>query len=152
MEPTTSPLAVLMIERLRKRFPRVQLHHHAAFSRTEAWEGTRLVTGRVLEAQHDLRKAAVVVALDADFLSTGPFSTRDARHMAERRRVRAASDEMSRLYVVESAVSVSGGYADHRLRVRRSEVRAIAAALLVEVMRLRGMDGAVVASLEHLQH
>ena len=154
-EPTTSPLAIDMIERLRRRYPRVQVHFHSAIARNEAWEGSRLVCGRVLEAHHDLRKASVVVALDADFLSTGPFAVRDARHAGERRTVRAATDEMSRLYVVESALSVTGGYADHRLRLRRSDVRAVTAGLLAEVLRARGKGGeggAIVASLERLRH
>ncbi len=40
---------------------------------------------------------------------------------------------MNRLYVVEALYSITGAGADHHLRVRASDVRAVAAALAVAV-------------------
>lgn len=51
------------------------------------------------------------------------------RQWASRRRVEGHHDEMSRVYAVESQFSLTGGAADHRLRVRSSEVVALAQAL-----------------------
>ena len=133
MEPTSSPHLASLLARLRERLPGAQVHFDAPGSPVAAWEGARLAFGRPLEALIDLRAADVVVALDDDLLGAGPSQLRHARHFADRRRVRSAADGMNRLYVAEASPSVTGTVADHRLRVRRAEVHALAAALLAEV-------------------
>jgi Fe-S-cluster-containing dehydrogenase component len=139
-EPTSSPTLVDAIARLRRADPSVRVHYHAPLSRRAAWEGARLAFGRVLDTRIDLAKADVVVALDADILAMGPTHLADARAFAERRRApdathatrttSASGAPMNRLYVVESALTVTGMAADHRLRVRTRDVRAVATALL----------------------
>jgi molybdopterin-containing oxidoreductase family iron-sulfur binding subunit len=133
MEPTSSPLVASLLDRLRERLPGAQVHFDAPGSAVSAWEGARFVFGRPLEAVVDLRAADVVVALDDDLLGAGPSQLRHARHFADRRRVRSAADGMNRLYVAEASPTVTGTVADHRLRARRAEVHALAAALLAEV-------------------
>src|SRR5690606_14992811 len=58
-----------------------------------------------------------------------PGSIRYARDFA---RARAASSEqpgMNRLYVVEPTPTITGAVADHRLRMRRSEIESLARAI-----------------------
>ncbi|MEO8554381.1 MAG: oxidoreductase, partial [Kofleriaceae bacterium] len=133
MEPTSSPTTIDWLERLRARNPLAKVHFDAPLGRDAAWHGAAMVFGRPLEGQVDLSKCDVVVALDSDFLAEGPTSLRRSRDFARRRRVRSPNDTMNRLYVVEAALTVTGGVADHRLRVRRSDVPQIASALLAEV-------------------
>jgi MoCo/4Fe-4S cofactor protein with predicted Tat translocation signal len=133
MEPTSSPTTIDWLERLRARHPLAKVHFYAPLARDAAWHGAAMVFGRPLEAQVDLSKCDVVVALDSDFLADGPTSLRRSRDFARRRRVRSPNDTMNRLYVVEAALTVTGGMADHRLRARRSDVSQIASALLAEV-------------------
>ncbi|MBC7835212.1 MAG: TAT-variant-translocated molybdopterin oxidoreductase [Phycisphaerales bacterium] len=76
-----------------------------------------------------LDKAKVVVSLDRDFMVGEPASLKYAREFMGARRVLAATDEMNRLYVVESRFSITGSKADHRLRAAPSVVPAFAVAL-----------------------
>ena len=69
----------------------------------------------------ELEAADVVVALDSDFIASGPASTRYAHDFALRRRRRRRLD-MNRLYAVESALSSTGGKADHRFPLRHDEI------------------------------
>jgi hypothetical protein len=78
-----------------------------------------------------LEKADVIVALDADFL--GPYgSLTDQRAFATRRKP-DSDEKMNRLYCVENRFTVTGGIADHRLRVPASQVGAIALELAAEI-------------------
>ncbi|MEA2749510.1 MAG: hypothetical protein QOI41_3653 [Myxococcales bacterium] len=133
LEPTSSPAVGELLARIRTRWPAAAIHFHAPATPVNAWEGARIAFGRALEPRYELASADVIVALDADFLSSGPASLRLARQFADRRRLTAPSDAMNRLYAIEPVPTVTGATADHHLRVRPSEVQAIAAALFEAV-------------------
>jgi len=65
-----------------------------------------------------------ILSLDADLFGTEQGA---AGAMAGYAKHRKPGEEMNRLYVVESLLSITGGQADHRLRVKPSEVIAVAA-------------------------
>ena len=134
LEPTSSPLIATLLAHVRTAYPDAGIHFYAPLASRSMVDATRALFGRGLQPQFDFRRAEVVVALDADFLSTLPFHLRYARDFAERRRVERPSDPMSRLYAVEGQLSVTGAAADHRLRVRTGEVQRVAAAILAEVI------------------
>jgi molybdopterin-containing oxidoreductase family iron-sulfur binding subunit len=89
--------------------------------------------GAALVPQYDVRAADVILAVDADFLASGPFHLRYAREFAERRRSESAPGGMNRLYALEPSVSVTGAAADHRLALKPSEVAAALERLLAAV-------------------
>ncbi|MBL7980042.1 MAG: TAT-variant-translocated molybdopterin oxidoreductase [Bacteroidetes Order II. Incertae sedis bacterium] len=92
--------------------------------------GYQMAFGRALRPVYQFSQAKVIVSLDADFLAaTDKNMVHNAREFAAGRRVMSPNDEMSRLYVVESAYTTTGGMADNRLKLRSSEVPAFAAAL-----------------------
>ena len=140
MGPTSSPLVGSLLDELAQALPQARVHFHAPLAPTERWEGARLAFGRVLETQHDFRKARVVVAFDADFLGSGPAAVRHARDFMSARRVRTRADQMNRLYVVESTLTSTGAKADHRLRRRPSEMPLATLALLSELRGLLPKD------------
>ncbi len=116
------------------------------------------VYGRSLRARHRFDRAKVILSLDADFLGMAARnSLQDSASFAAGRRV-DESGTMSRLYMVESAFSVTGGMSDHRKAVKASQVAgmgaAIARALGVAVGGGEQFDGdpwvtAVAADLRH---
>ncbi|WP_257457859.1 TAT-variant-translocated molybdopterin oxidoreductase [Archangium lipolyticum] len=133
LEPSTSPARRELLERIRQRYPRARVETYDALSRDNVHEGARLAFGRPLETRVRYDEARVVLSLDADFLARGPFSVREAREWAESRA--PERERMSRLYVVESQHSVTGMNADHRVRMKPSEVERFALAVLGELAR-----------------
>jgi molybdopterin-containing oxidoreductase family iron-sulfur binding subunit len=128
LEPTSSPHLAPLLERVRDQGTVV--HFDAPLSRRSAWEGARLAFGQVVEPRWDFAKADVVLALDHDFLAVAGSPPAWARGWAERRRLDGPGDAMSRLYVVEPRLTVTGISADERLPVPAREVGALAAAIL----------------------
>ncbi|HEU4630329.1 MAG TPA: 4Fe-4S dicluster domain-containing protein [Gemmatimonadaceae bacterium] len=134
LEPTASPLTVALLARVRERWPAAGVHVHAPFAAPD--------DGDALLPLPDLTRADVVLALDADFLASGPFHLRWAHDWAVRR---GAGGGPSRLYVVESGFTPTGATADHRLAVRPGELETVAAALLAGVRAARGVTSAPTA-------
>jgi molybdopterin-containing oxidoreductase family iron-sulfur binding subunit len=133
LEPTSSPTLAALLDDIRERLPRARIAFHSVAGPANAWEGARIAFGQVLETRPALERADVIVALDADLLTARPDSLRLSRQFARRRAVSGPQDSMNRLYVVEPLYTVTGANADHRLRVRASEIVAIAAALATAV-------------------
>ena len=138
LEPCAAPMLTEMLGRVRERYPEAQIHFYSPLASRESERASSTAFGRALLPQHDFRSADVVLSLDADFLASGPFSLRYARDFADRRRIATPADEMNRLYVIEPGLSVTGGFADHRLRVRAAEVERLAGAVLAGVVAIRG--------------
>ncbi len=118
----------LKAELLRK-YPAARWVEYEPVSVDSANEGARLAFGRPVAVNYNFEKADVVCALDFDFLGLDASTILNMRQWAARRRVEDHHDEMSRVYAVESQFSLTGGAADHRLRMRSSEVLAFAQAL-----------------------
>ncbi len=134
-EPTASPLLIELRQRLLEKFPKARFTSYSSIACDGAPEGLRLAFGKVVEARHELNRATVIVALDADFLGEGTEQLRATRQFAERRQPGAP---MNRLYVVEPSMTVTGMSADHRLRLRAGDVAAFALALAAELGRRPG--------------
>ncbi|HEX5520177.1 MAG TPA: TAT-variant-translocated molybdopterin oxidoreductase, partial [Longimicrobiaceae bacterium] len=132
IEPTGSPLLLALLAAVRTRYPAARVFFHGSPS-DAALAGARLAYGRPLQTQYDFSRAATVVALDANFLASTPYHLRYAHDFAERRRIRGHEDAMNRLYAAEPVPTPTGALADHRLRVRASEVEPLAAALLASL-------------------
>ena len=136
-EPTASPLLGELRRRIVARFPAAKFVSYASTASDGAAEGPRLAFGQPLVARHHLDKAQIVLSLDADFLGDGPELTRATRGYASRR---DPGPDMSRLYVVEPAMTGTGAMADHRLRLRGGDVASFAAALVSELSGRAGLQ------------
>ncbi len=130
-----SPLLADLRRRILARFPKARFVAWESLSGDEAREGARVAFGRPLAARHDLREARVILSLDDDFLAMGGEALRLAREFASRRE---PGPDMSRLYVAEAQLSVTGASADHRLRMKPSEVLGFARAVAGELAGKHG--------------
>ena len=81
----------------------------------------------------DFSKASRILSLDCDFLATDPIGNSKAFSKKRQggnanydQKGDVAADKMNRLYQVETQFSLTGGMADHRLRVTPSRVLMIA--------------------------
>jgi molybdopterin-containing oxidoreductase family iron-sulfur binding subunit len=138
----SSPTLASLRADVLKKFPKAKWVEYEAVSRDNELAGTSMAFGQALYTHPAFDKAKVVVALDHDFLNLdapAPFFT---SAFAKRRKV--ASDEdldkMNRLYAVESQFSLTGANADHRLRMKGSEVRQFAADLAAALGAVPGLN------------
>ncbi len=125
----TSPTLADQLRQLTAEFPNLKWHQWEPAGRDQAREGARLAFGEYVDVHYRLDKAQVVLALDADFLASGPHSLRYAREFADGRRVTGGRREMNRLYAVEPTPTTTGSIADHRLPLQSSAVGPFALAL-----------------------
>jgi len=146
ISPTSSPLLGDLRRRILERFPGAKFVSYSALSDDGAVEGAKLAFGKPLVPRLKVAPANVIVSLDADFLGEGSEQTRLSREFAARRE---PSRQMSRLYVVEPALTVTGMMADHRLRLQGGEVGGFLASL-VSMLATRGL--AALAPLGSLSH
>ncbi len=137
MTPSASPTVGELRRRIQARFPRARFRSWAPLSEAAAREGARIAFGRPLEAMLQLDRARVVLALDADLLEGWGEGLRTSRGFAARR---DPGPRMSRLYVAEAQLSVTGGAADHRIRMRPSEVLPFARAVAAHLAELGAAD------------
>jgi len=129
-ETITSPTLYAQLLALLAKYPAAKWHQWDPLTRDSIREGARLAFGQAVEAQYAFANAEVILALDADFLSTHPASLRYAREFAGRRRIKQREGAaMNRLYVAEPTPTITGTMADHRLPVSSAEVEDLARAL-----------------------
>ena len=91
----------------------------------------------------DFSKAKKVLSLDSDFLGhREPNSSVNSKTFMQGRKVLKPEDtkKMNRLYSVESDLTVTGGVADHRLRLSSVEIEAFSALILSKLLTATGKD------------
>jgi MoCo/4Fe-4S cofactor protein with predicted Tat translocation signal len=82
-----------------------------------------------VRAVYHLDKARTIVSLDGDLLGAHPNKVRHSNDWSAGRRSADTAKSMNRLYIAETAMTVTGSVADHRLPVKPSQVSAVAVAL-----------------------
>jgi len=106
-----------------------------------------------LRAIPNLGKVKRALSLDCDFLgSREPFALANTRSFMGGRKVSSPGDakKMNRLYSVESDMTLTGGVADHRLRLDPSQIPAFAFLLAAEVISVRKGDQTLAERLKEL--
>ncbi len=131
--PVTSPSEAAQLLQLTTDYPKATWHRWDALGGDAGRNGLTLAFGAPHAARLEVGKADVVVALDSDFLTSGPAAVRHAREFAARRKVAPESAAMNRLYVAEATPSATGTMADHRLAARPSALPALVLALAARV-------------------
>jgi Fe-S-cluster-containing dehydrogenase component len=125
-ETVTSPTLASQIRDIQKLYPGAKWHQWEPAGPHSARAAAIQAFGRPVYTYYNAANADVIVALDSDFLGSGPASLRYARQFAARRRVRGANTAMNRLYVAEPMPTPTGTKADHRLPMRAGDVEAFA--------------------------
>jgi molybdopterin-containing oxidoreductase family iron-sulfur binding subunit len=136
----SSPTLADQLRVIRERYPNMRWHVYEPAGRDNASAGARLAFGQDVETVYRFDLAAVVLALDADFLACGPGSLRYARDFASRRRFVGAdaNAEINRLYAVESTLTPTGAKADHRLALKSGQVETFARVMAARLGVLLG--------------
>jgi molybdopterin-containing oxidoreductase family iron-sulfur binding subunit len=124
---TTSPTLLRQIGELLQRYPGARWHAHDPLDQPDVEAGSMLAFGKPLQVVARLEAAVIIVALDADPLGPGPDQIRHARGFAAHRRPGDAA--FSRLYAFESAPTLTGAKADHRIALHPDGIAEVAVAL-----------------------
>jgi MoCo/4Fe-4S cofactor protein with predicted Tat translocation signal len=140
----TSPTLAAQINALLKLIPGSKWHQWEPAGSEGPREGAKLAFGRYINTVYRPEKAEVILALDSDFLASGPGHVGYMHKYFQRRKLNGPGDSMNRLYAVEPTPTVTGATADHRLPLRASEVELFARALAAKL----GLGGAATLSGE----
>ncbi|WP_246196767.1 TAT-variant-translocated molybdopterin oxidoreductase [Aquisphaera giovannonii] len=127
-DASLSPTLSAQIRKVLDAFPESRWHSYDPAGQESVLEGTLKAFGEALQPVYHFDKADVILALDSDFLGSGPASLRYGREFASRREPGTgdAKTKMNRLYAVEATPSLTGSAADHRIAVASREVEVIA--------------------------
>lgn len=136
-QPSSSPSLARMKDGLLATFPGVKWYEYEPINRDNEIKGARLAFGKPVRPQYHLDKAEVIVSFDSDILGSHPNQVRHARDWAKGRKS-ADDGTMSRLYVVESTMTITGGVADHRLPIRSAKIGGLVQALAQKLSLMPG--------------
>jgi molybdopterin-containing oxidoreductase family iron-sulfur binding subunit len=125
-EPSTSPSRARLRRELQQRCPEATWYEHDPLDLAIHRRAASLAYGRPVQPRFRFDRARVIVSLDCDFLGTEDDAFQHIRRFAQSRRLEQPSDEISRLYVLEALLTLTGAQADHRLRLPASQVGAAA--------------------------
>ena len=133
-ETVTSPTLARQWQEGQKNYPKAKFVQYDPLNRDNHYAAAKQAFGDYVDAQYRLDQADVIVSLDADFLGGAQFPGfhRLAKDYANKRKLQGTQD-MNRLYVVESVTTTTGFKAEHRLEVKPSQVAAFAADLAAAV-------------------
>lgn len=146
-EGNSSPTYHRLKDQILTEFSGAEWVTYEPFGEDNAIEGTQMAFGSRLRTVNHFDEADLVISLDDDFMS--PYghknSVENAYKTTQRRKVTSTDDEMSRIYIVENAYTTTGSYADHRMKLKSSEIEAftfaLAGRLAGRVSGLSAFDG-----------
>jgi MoCo/4Fe-4S cofactor protein with predicted Tat translocation signal len=136
-ESSSSPSLARMKDGLVAAFPGVKWYEYDPINRDNELRGAEMAFTKRVRPQYRLDKAEVIVCFDSDLLGDHPNKVRHAHDWALGRKS-ADDGKMSRLYAVESTMSVTGSVADHRLPTRSAQVGGLVQAVAQKLKLMGG--------------
>lgn len=134
--PVNSPSLLQQMRKVLAGAPAWRWHFYDSYDRSPFHQSMDLLFGGRRTIRYRIEKAQRIVAVDCDFLYHSADSLRYAAEFAAGRQ--AEKEKMSRLYAIESQMSITGSRADHRLALRPSRIPAFLVTLAVELGALKG--------------
>lgn len=148
-EQSTSPTRQRMVKMLKEQLPEVMWAEYEAIDFKNPQRGLTEFLGKSVRPYYHFDKAKRVLALDSNFLHNEPGSVGFSRDFANARRIKTPEDaqNMNRLYAVESDFTLTGGMADHRLRLATSHIPAFACLVASKIFEQLGVDNELLSVL-----
>jgi molybdopterin-containing oxidoreductase family iron-sulfur binding subunit len=125
-ETGLSPALAAQIWALHSQRSGIVWHQYEPLNRNAAASGAKLAFGEDAVPLPRFDQAEVVLALDSDFLGSGPAQVRHSRDFTSRRRPYETASVATRLYAIESSFTTTGAMADHRLPLAPARLAAAA--------------------------
>ncbi|MBP7950101.1 MAG: TAT-variant-translocated molybdopterin oxidoreductase [Verrucomicrobiales bacterium] len=129
LDHNNSPTRARLLGEVKKKFSAVKTYRYEALAPVNVHAATKLAYGDGVAVVHHLDKAERVLSLDCDFMGLDRIGNNTTSDFMKGRKAEKPGDPLNRLYVAEARYSVTGGMADHRLRVAPSQIFRLAAEL-----------------------
>jgi molybdopterin-containing oxidoreductase family iron-sulfur binding subunit len=126
---SSSPTRRRLVRALKERLPGAIWAEYEPVDQAAPERAASALLRRPAKPWYHFSGATRIVSVDADFIATEEGHLQFAREFAEGRRLKDATGTMNRLYSVESAFTLAGGMADHRLRLATGQMTAFLAQL-----------------------
>ncbi len=130
-----APTFIRLKNDFKKIFPNAKWIVYNPISDENIIKGTDISFGKTAIPTYNFEKAKVILSLDSDFLLLESGVVKNSMNFANGRRVNSIHDKMNRLYVIESSMSVTGGMADHRIKIKNSEILGFTIAIANELQK-----------------
>jgi MoCo/4Fe-4S cofactor protein with predicted Tat translocation signal len=128
-EAFNSPTLARLAAAIKLQFPKAIWATYESVSDENIFEGIKAASGKNLVPVYNVKNASVILSLDSDFLKTESECVTAIRGFADGRRVSGRTEEMNRLYAVESGYTATGAKADNRLQMQTRWIGGFAVAL-----------------------
>jgi MoCo/4Fe-4S cofactor protein with predicted Tat translocation signal len=138
LERNTSPSRARLQELIGRKFPQAKWFVHEAMDLDIHRRAASEAFGAPVRPVYRYDFARTILSLDCDFIGSEEDTHESIRRFAQVRRLDGPSDDMCRLYAVESLFTLTGLNADHRLRVPSAAIPAIAAAFASAILKPAG--------------
>lgn len=116
-----SPSTQATIDGLVAKYPKMNHVSYDSISMHGMSEAYKMATGNRAIPTPDFSKAETIVSIGADFLGSWPNEGLNQKQFADSRRLSEGNKKMSRLYVFESLLTLTGANADYRTPIRASQ-------------------------------
>jgi len=154
-EAFNAPTFIRLKKEFHKTFPKAKWVTYNTVNEENIINGIKKATDKFALPVYNYEKAKVVLSVDSDFLFMESGAVRNSMGFADARRVESEKDDMNRLYVAESSMSVTGSMADHRVIVKTHELSdfliAVANELEKQGVSIKGL-GKLKSEAEFDQH
>ena len=130
-ETVVSPTLVDQFNKLKTELPNAKWVQYEPVNADNATAGAKMAFGSAVQTIYKLDKATRILSLDSDIFSS--FNVGLIKDYSAGKRYSEGKKDINRLYVVETAATITGAKADHRLAVKPSELATIARAIAAAV-------------------
>lgn len=138
MDAHCSPSLASCLSAFTAQFSNAKAVVWEAVGEANAARAAEVLFGAPLRPVVDFTKARTALCIEDDFLSTTPNAVDRMRSFARARAVDQPDGDLLRVYALESAMTLTGANADHRLRVAPSRIPGFLSALIARVAALKG--------------
>lgn len=139
--------------KLSKKFKNLTWFTYEPFNNSAVESGTQLAFGEKLRTVNHFDKAQVIVSVDDDFLSDATNGVVNTKRFTKGRKLASTNDGLNRLYVIESALSLTGSNADVRYPIKSSDLASFVFALAAKLSNsVKGLDSFVGYSNDMSSH
>jgi molybdopterin-containing oxidoreductase family iron-sulfur binding subunit len=150
VERSSSPSRARLQRLIKEKFPKAKWHAYEPVDFALSQATASNVYGQPVAPRYELDKAKVILSLDCDFIGAEEEAYRHIRSFAKGRKISKPGDSMSRLYVIEPLMTLTGTNADHRYRLPSSAIAKVAAQLAAEVLNQANLSNELTSAVKVL--